>query len=119
MATLSQKSSPSVQVKASKLSKRAQIIIEIALALFSPLLMLGLLRGSAYLWENKQAEGLYAWELVASRRIELIKFPNSAGGYTLMKPDSHYDMKTSSTVVSSGSRNPTQFMIPLIVIILP
>lgn len=55
-----------------------------------PLLLVGILEGVAYVWERRQANSLYAWELVASRRMVWIEHPEPGAGYTLIKPDSHY-----------------------------
>jgi len=43
------------------------------------------------LWERGQANGPFAWELVASRRIEVVEHPQPGAGYTLMKPNRHYE----------------------------
>ncbi|RME46121.1 MAG: hypothetical protein D6796_09425 [Caldilineae bacterium] len=73
------------------LSKRAELILKLAMALLGPLLMLALLEGVAFVWERGQANGPFAWELVASRRIELVEYPQPGAGYTLMKPNRHYE----------------------------
>jgi hypothetical protein len=39
------------------------------LAVIGPLLLIGLFEGAAYIWERNQANKLYAWELVTSRRM--------------------------------------------------
>lgn len=73
----------------------------------SPLLLLGMLEGFAYLWEKKQANGIYAWELVASRRIELVQYPEPGAGYTLMKPGSSYEWQGIPVEINSqGLRGP-------------
>ena len=50
-------------------SKWPGMLLKIAITVVSPLLLIGLLEGLAYVWERTQANGLYAWELVASRRM--------------------------------------------------
>lgn len=73
-----------------KLSKRALLGLRVAIVLLSPLMLLCMLEGVALVSEKNQAEGLYAWELVASRRIKLIDVTTQDIGYTLMKPNQHY-----------------------------
>jgi hypothetical protein len=53
---------------------------------FSLLFFLGALEIVAYLWERGEANGPYAWELVASRRIELVVRTDPEPGYTLLAP---------------------------------
>jgi lysophospholipase L1-like esterase len=77
--------------KSATISKRTVIWQNVALAIMSPLLFLGLFEGMAYVWERSMANGLYAWELVASRRMVWERFPEPGAGYTLMKPGSHYE----------------------------
>jgi lysophospholipase L1-like esterase len=90
-----------------KLSKRTERILSIVLAIVVPLSMLGLLEGIAYLWEKKQADSQYAWELVASRRLKWIPFPEPDPGYTLMKPDRHYKWQGIPVDINShGLRSP-------------
>ena len=73
----------------------------------SPLLLIGLLEVAAYLWERTQANGLYAWELVASRRMVWERHPEPGAGYTLMKPDSHYEWQNIPVDINShGLRGP-------------
>lgn len=73
----------------------------------SPLLLVGLLEGIAYLWERKQANGPYAWELVASRRMIWEQYPTPGTGYTLIKPGSHYEWQGISVDINShGLRGP-------------
>src|SRR5688572_27817881 len=81
----------SIRVKTPTLSKRADILPKVAIAIISPLLLIALLEGLAYMWERTQANGLYAWELVASRRLVWEQYPEPGAGYTLMKPRSHYE----------------------------
>jgi hypothetical protein len=77
------------------------------LALSGPLLLLGLLEGLAYVWEQRQANGLYAWELVASRRMEWVQYHHPGAGYTLMKPGSHYEWQSIPVDINShGLRGP-------------
>jgi hypothetical protein len=83
-------STPATAGKTTSLSRRAQIVLKLAMALFSPLFLLGLLEITGYVWEKNQAESLYAWELVASRRIDFIYIATPSPGYTLMSPGSHY-----------------------------
>ena len=59
--------------------------------MLGPLLLLGALEGLAYLWEQNQANSLYAWELVASRRMLWEQHPGPGAGYTLMQPRRHYE----------------------------
>lgn len=86
---LSSKIAPAI-ARTETVSKRAIIWINITLALMGPLLLVGILEGVAYVWERRQANSLYAWELVASRRMVWIEHPEPGAGYTLIKPDSHY-----------------------------
>jgi lysophospholipase L1-like esterase len=103
---LSSKISPIIS-KTPTLSKRAENLLMIVMAIISPLLLIGLLEGTGYLWENKQAKGPYAWELVASRRMEWVKFPEPGAGYTLMKPGSHYEWQSITVDINShGLREP-------------
>jgi GDSL-like Lipase/Acylhydrolase family len=77
------------------------------MAIVSPLLLIGLLEGAAYLWERKQANSLYAWELVASRRMVWVQYPQPGAGYTLMKPGSHYEWQNIPVDINShGLRGP-------------
>ncbi len=77
------------------------------MAIFSPLLLIGLLEGIAYFWERRQADSLYAWELVASRRIVWESHAEPGAGYTLMKPGSHYKWQGISVDINShGLRSP-------------
>ncbi len=82
-----------------------QILPRLLLALAGPLLMLILIEGYAFLWERSQANGIYAWEMVASRRIDLI--PQPEAGYTLMKPGSHYEWQGIPVDINAhGLRGP-------------
>lgn len=77
--------------KAPGLSRRARLVLKLAMLVIPPLLILGVLDGVARLWEKQQAQGQYAWELVASRRIELEVHPVPGAGYTLMKAGKRYE----------------------------
>jgi lysophospholipase L1-like esterase len=77
------------------------------MAIISPLLLIGLFEGAAYLWERKQANSLYAWELVASRRMVWVQYSEPGAGYTLMKPGSHYEWQNIPVDINShGLRGP-------------
>ncbi len=52
------------------ISKRKDYLLKIGMAMFSPLLLLLVLELISYIWEQNQADGPYAWEMVASRRME-------------------------------------------------
>ncbi len=97
------------------ISKRATIWLNIALAIISPLLLIGLLEGMAYVWERRQANSLYAWELVASRRMVWEEHPAPGVGYTLIKPNSHYEWQGIPVDINShGLRGPeTTYKKPL------
>ena len=87
------------------LAKDTQLKILVALA--APLLMLALIEGGAFLWERGQANGPYAWELVASRRVELVEYPDPAPGYTLLTPGKHYEWGGIEVEVNAhGLRGP-------------
>lgn len=94
-------------VESPALGRRSDLLIKLALALFSPLLFLGMLEGVAWFWEQSQANGLYAWEMVASRRIDLELYPGEGAGYTLMKPHSEYEWQGIPVRINShGLRGP-------------
>jgi hypothetical protein len=94
-------------VKKVTVSKRADLLLKITMAILSPLLLIGLLEGMAYLWEREQANGLYAWELVASRRLVWEAHPEPGAGYTLMKPYSTYEWQGIPVEINShGLRGP-------------
>lgn len=77
------------------------------MAIISPLFLIGLLEGAAYLWERNQANGLYAWEFVASRRMVWERYLEPGAGYTLMKPGSHYEWQSIPVDINShGLRGP-------------
>ena len=86
---------------------RAEFILKVALLFSSPLLLILILEGAAFLWEQKQSNSLFAWELVASRRIELVSYPEPGAGYTLMKPGSHYEWQGIPVDINThGLRGP-------------
>jgi GDSL-like lipase/acylhydrolase family protein len=93
--------------KSPAISKRTAIWLNIALAIFAPLLLVGSLEGAAYIWERRQANSIYAWELVASRRMVWEPHSQPGAGYTLMKPGSHYEWQGISVDINShGLRGP-------------
>ena len=97
----------SATVKNATLRKRSEKLLTLMLAIISPLLLIGLLEGAAYLWERKQANSLYAWELVASRRMDWVQYHEPGAGYTLMKPGSHYAWQSIPVDINShGLRGP-------------
>jgi lysophospholipase L1-like esterase len=99
--------STQLTAKPPTLSRRATILLNIALAIIGPLMLIGLLEGAAYVWEQKQANGLYAWELVASRRMHWVKYYQPGAGYTLIQPGSHYEWQGISVDINShGLRGP-------------
>ena len=99
--------STSTEVKNPTLSKRSEKLLTVILAVMSPLLLIGLLEGAAYLWERKQANSIYAWELVASRRMDWVQYHEPAAGYTLMQPGSHYEWQDITVDINShGLRGP-------------
>ena len=99
--------STSDPVKTPTLSRRSDILIKIAITILGPLLLIGLLERLAYVWERTQANGLYAWEMVASRRLVWELHPEPGAGYTLMKPDSHYEWQGIPVDINShGLRGP-------------
>ena len=73
-----------------RFSKRTELLLKVAMVFSGPLLSLLLLEGISYLWERNQANSAYAWELVASRRIDLVEYPEPAPGYTKMEPGRQY-----------------------------
>src|SRR6266542_3237901 len=97
----------STTVKPPTLSKRSEKLLMVMMAVISPLLLIGLLEGLAYVWERNQANSLYAWELVASRRMVWEKHSTPGGGYTLIKPGSHYEWQGIPVDINShGLRGP-------------
>ena len=100
-------SSTTTTVKTPTLSKRSEKLLQLMLAVISPLLLIGLLEVAAYVWERTQANGPYAWELVASRRMEWVQYHEPGAGYTLMKPGSHYEWQGIQVEINShGLRSP-------------
>ena len=98
---------PASTDKAPTLSRRAEILAKVIMVISGPLLLFGLLEGAAYVWERGQANGLYAWELVASRRIRLEYYYEPDVGYTLLKPGSHYEWQDIPVNINShGLRAP-------------
>jgi lysophospholipase L1-like esterase len=97
----------STTVNTKTLSKRSEKLLMIIMAIISPLLLIGLLEGTAYVWERKQANSIYAWELVASRRMVWEQHPTPGAGYTLIKLGSHYKWQGIPVEINShGLRNP-------------
>jgi hypothetical protein len=97
----------STTVKTLTLSKRSEKLLTVMIAVISPLLLIGLLEGMAHIWERTQANGLYAWELVASRRMVWERYPEPGAGYTLMKSGSHYEWQSIPVDINShGLRGP-------------
>ncbi len=93
--------------RAVRLSQRSDALLKVAMALISPLILLGLLEGVAYLWERQQANGPFAWELVASRRMAWERHPEPGAGYTLIEPGSHYEWQGIPVDINShGLRGP-------------
>ena len=89
------------------LSKQSEKLLTVMLAIMSPLLLIGLMEGAAYLWERAQANGPYAWELVASRRMDWVQYREPGSGYTLMQPGSHYQWQGIPVDINShGLRSP-------------
>jgi lysophospholipase L1-like esterase len=89
------------------LSKRSEKLLTVMLAIISPLLLIGLMEGAAYLWERQEANGPYAWELVASRRMDWVHYSEPGSGYTLMQPGSHYQWQGIPVDINShGLRSP-------------
>jgi lysophospholipase L1-like esterase len=93
--------------KSPTISKRPFLWQNIALAILSPFLLLGLLEGVGYAWEKTQVNSPYAWEMVASRRLVWEAHPEPGAGYTLMKPGSHYEWQGIPVDINShGLRGP-------------
>lgn len=83
------------------LNKWSDLLLKISITIVSPLLLIGLLEGLAYVWERTQANGLYAWEMVASRRMVWEQHPTPGAGYTLIKPGSHYEWQGMPVDINS------------------
>jgi lysophospholipase L1-like esterase len=90
-----------------KLTRRKSLLINLALAASSLLCFLGGLEAVAWFWEQRQAQGPHAWELVASRRIQLDRFATSSPGYTLMHPRKAYTWQAIPVQINDrGLRGP-------------
>jgi hypothetical protein len=77
------------------------------MAIISPLLLIGLLESMTYLWERGQANSLYAWEMVASRRMVWEEYPEPGAGYTLIEPESRYEWQGIPVEINAhGLRGP-------------
>ena len=88
-------------VRKTSLNKWSDLLLKISITMVSPLLLIGLLEGTAYIWERRQAKSLYAWELVASRRMVWEEHPTPGAGYTLIKPGSHYEWQGIQVEINS------------------
>jgi lysophospholipase L1-like esterase len=89
------------------LSKGLDALLKVAMAVISPLILIGLLEGLAYIWEERQANGPFAWELVASRRMIWERHLEPGDGYTLIKPGSHYEWQDIRVEINThGLRGP-------------
>lgn len=84
-----------------------RLLPKLLLSAFSTIVLLGILEAAAFLWERGQAAGPYAWELVASRRIELVEFP--APGYTLLAPGSGGEWGGIAVAVNSHGLREAEF----------
>ena len=90
-----------------KISPRAEKWLKLGMVLLGPLLLLAILEGAAYIWERNQAQGPYAWEMVASRRLVWEQYPGPGAGYTLMEPGSQYEWQNIPVEINShGLRSP-------------
>jgi lysophospholipase L1-like esterase len=90
-----------------KLTRKTSLLINLALMASSLLCCLGGLEAVAWSWERGQAQGPYAWELVASRRIQLDRFETPGAGYTLLHPGATYQWQGIPVRVNSqGLRGP-------------
>ena len=90
-----------------RFSKRTELLLKVAMVAGGPLLLLLFLEGASYMWERNQANGLYAWELVASRRIELEEYTEPSPGYTKMKPGRQYRWQSIPVNINAhGLRGP-------------
>jgi hypothetical protein len=92
---------PHPTVERSPWNKSFEFLVKIAMAVFSPLLLIGLFEGVAYFWEQGQARGPFAWELVASRRLDWVAYGDASAGYTLMKPGAHYEWQNIPVDINS------------------
>jgi len=90
-----------------KLTRGKSLLINLVLMIGSFLGCLGGSEGVGWVWERGQARGLYAWELVASRRIRLDRFATEDAGYTLMHPNETYTWQGIPVQINSqGLRGP-------------
>jgi hypothetical protein len=90
-----------------KLTRRKSFLINLVLMVGSSLCFLGGLEAVGWCSERKNAQGPYAWELVASRRIRLDRFEMSSTGYTLMHPGDEYNWQGIPVRINSqGLRGP-------------
>ena len=98
---------PATSASQIRLTRRTEWVLRIVMLILGPVLLLVLLEVVAFFWEKQQANGPYAWELVASRRIEQVKYHEPGAGYTLMKPGAHYEWKGIPVDINShGLRGP-------------
>lgn len=92
------------------LDRRTSLLLKLVMLILPPLVILGGLDLVARLWENQQAQGPYAWELVASRRIEMevhSLYGAPGAGYTLMKPGKRYQYQGIPVEINAqGLRGP-------------
>lgn len=90
-----------------KLTRKKSFLINLALMASSSLICLGGLEAVAWIWEQGESQGPYAWELVASHRIWLDRFETPDGGYTLMHPGGVYTWQGIPVQINSqGLRCP-------------
>jgi lysophospholipase L1-like esterase len=90
-----------------RLNGCSETLLKIILVISGPLFLLALLEGVAYVWERGQANGIYAWEMVASRRIDLQPVSEEGGGYTLVRAHSEYEWQGIPVRINShGLRGP-------------
>lgn len=90
-----------------ELTREKSLLVNLALMASSFLICLAGLEAVAWFWEQRQAQGPYAWELVASRRIWLDRIETPDGGYTLMHPGEAYTWQDISVRINSqGLRSP-------------
>lgn len=94
-------------INSTRAIRRKAILAQLLLAILAPVFMLGILEVTAFFWERSQARGVYAWELVASRRIETIPYLQPGTGYTLLEPGRRYQWQSIPVVINSkGLRSP-------------
>ncbi len=86
---------------------RVELLAKLLLAVAAPIVLIFMIEGLAFLWERGQNSGMYAWELVASRRVDLIEYEGQGAGYTLMKPNARYQWGHIPVEINShGLRGP-------------